>query len=170
VWNELCRRRLLPHTALAPEHGHSLTNGHFVAPPSSLGFDWRIVPWAGVTVVPVATPPALRIVLSGEEPESCELLTQLLPVEPGRSYRLAYEFRTPGVASASGLRWRIYAVPDNRELSDAPPQLAGETWTRQELRFAVPDSRLARLVLEYRKAPDAARLEGSLWLRQISLD
>lgn len=170
VWNELCRRRLLPHAPLDPEHGQSLTNGDFAAPPSSLGFDWRIVPWTGVTVVPIADPPVLRIAFSGEEPESCELLTQLVPVKPGRSYRLAYEFRTPGTAPATGLRWRVYGVPDNRELSEAPPQLTGEDWTRQEIRFAVSQYRLARLVLEYRKAPDAARLEGSLWLRQIRLD
>jgi tetratricopeptide (TPR) repeat protein len=171
VWNELCRRRLLPHQALAPGEGRSLTNGEFAAPPSSLGFDWRIVPWKGVSVVTLPTPACLRIAFSGEQPESCQLLTQTLPLEPARSYRLHYEFRTPGIAPETGLRWRVYASPGNAELAGAPPQLAAPDWQRQELRFSTgADCRLARLVLEYRRSPGAEPIEGSLWLRHISLN
>jgi tetratricopeptide (TPR) repeat protein len=171
VWNDLCRRRLLPYSPLAPEPGQSLTNGDFLASPSSLGFDWRIVPWNGVAVTASPQPACLRISFSGEQPESCQILTQMMPLEPGRTYRLSYDYRTPGIQD-SGLRWRVYGVPGNEELAGAPaPQLASPEWTRQELSFsASADCRLARLVLEYRTAAGARPIEGSLWLRHISLD
>jgi tetratricopeptide (TPR) repeat protein len=171
VWNELCRRRLLPHTALSPETGHSLTNGDFAAPPSSLGFDWRVVPWTGIVVTPVTDPWCLRITFSGEQPESCQLLTQRIPVVPSRTYRLSYEYRTPGVRPETGLHWRVYSVPDNAEISAATPQLANDDWGRQEVSFSTgPDCRLARVVLVSEKTAGAAPIEGSLWLRHISLD
>jgi tetratricopeptide (TPR) repeat protein len=169
VWNELCRRRLLPYGMLAPARGQSLTNGGFTAAPSSLGFDWRIIPWAGLSAV--ALPATLRFEFSGGQPESCELLNQWLPVEPSRAYRLGYDYRTFGTGSGAGLRWRVYTAVGGAELSGASPQLSSPDWARQETAFATgPDCRLARLVLEYRKAPEAARLEGSLWLRHITLD
>jgi tetratricopeptide (TPR) repeat protein len=171
VWNELCRRRMLPHAALAPGRGLSVTNGDFAVPPSSLGFDWRIVPWTGISVILVSNPACLRVTFSSEQPERCQVLTQLLPVEPGKAYRLAYDYRTPGVQAETGLRWRVYAVSNNAELSEAPPQLSSQGWERQEVRFSTgPDCRLARLVLVYERAPDTTRIEGSLWLRHISLD
>jgi tetratricopeptide (TPR) repeat protein len=170
VWNELCRRRLIPYAPLAPERGQSLTNGDFVAAPSSLGFDWRIVPWNGVAVGAIPQPACLRISFSGEQPESCQILTQTVPLAPARTYRLSYDYRTPGIQD-SGLRWRVYGVPDNAELATAPPQLTSPEWTRQEMAFSTgPGCRLARLVLEYRKTAGATPIEGSLWLRRISLD
>ena len=171
VWNELCRRRLLPYAPLAPGEGRSLTNGEFAGAPLSLGFDWRLVPWNGVSSVRLPDPACLRITLSGEQPESCQLLTQTVPVEPGRRYRLGFEFRTPGMPPATGLRWRVYGSPDNSELAEVPSELAAADWRHQELSFATgANCRLARLVLEYRQPRDAEPIEGSLWLRHISLD
>jgi tetratricopeptide (TPR) repeat protein len=170
VWNELCRRRLLPHTPLAPERGQSLTNGDVATAPSSIGFDWRIVPWKGVAVAAIPQPACLRISFSGEQPGSCQILTQTVPLEPGRAYRLTYEYRTPGIQD-SGLRWRVYGVPDNAELAGAPPQLASPEWSRQDLAFSTgANCRLARLVLEYQKTARATPIEGSLWLRHINLE
>jgi hypothetical protein len=112
----------------------------------------------------------LRITFSGGQPESCEILNQWLPVEPSRSYRLGYDYRTPHIGE-SGLRWRAYAANGGAELSGATPAMSSREWERQQTGFSTgPDCRLARLVLEYRSPPGAARIEGSLWLRHITLD
>jgi hypothetical protein len=171
VWNVLCRRKAIPYRALAPESGLSLTNGGFEVAPSSQGFDWRIVPWEGISVVHVPNPACLRISFSGTQPESCQLLTQFLPVEPGRTYQLSYQYRTPGIKPGTGLRWTVYDTASGAELAANPPQLSSETWERQVLHFSTTSKcRLARLVLVYRRAPATTRIEGPLWLRQIALD
>jgi tetratricopeptide (TPR) repeat protein len=171
VWNVLCRRKAIPYRALAPESRLSLTNGGFEVAPSSLGFDWRIVPWAGVSVVHVPNPACLRITFSGAQPESCELLTQFVPVEPGGTYQLSYQYQTPGIRRETGIRWTVYDTASGAELAADPPQLSSETWERQVLHFSTPPNcRLARLVLVYRRAPATTRIEGPLWLRQIALD
>jgi tetratricopeptide (TPR) repeat protein len=171
VWNVLCRRKAIPYPVLAPEKGQSLTNGSFEVAPSSLGFDWRIVPWEGVSVVHVPNPACLRITFSGAQPESCELLTQFLPVEAGRKYQLSYQYQTPGIRPETGIRWTVYDTASGAELAPDPPQLSSEAWERQVLHFSTPPNcRLARLVLVYRKAPATMRIEGPVWLRQIALD
>lgn len=171
IWNELCRQKAIPYQVLDPGRGSSLTNGGFDVAPSSRGFDWRILPWAGVLVAHIKQPACLRITFSGDQPESCETLTQLVPVVPGKTYKLALEYRTPEAQAATGLHWRVFDSATGAELTGASPQLSSEDWAHQELRFsAAPGTRVVRLALVYRRALGSTRFEGSLWLRQITLD
>ncbi len=169
-WNALCRRGLLPYRTLEPEQGRALTNGDFAMSPQDAGFDWRVQPAPGVNVVRMISPPALRISFSGSQPEHCELLAQVLPVEPGRAYRLAYFSRTSGVPAASGLRWYVADLASGKEISMAPLSSTEESWRQDALVFTAPAGIAGvRLVLEYRRAEGTTRMEAALWLRQISL-
>ena len=171
IWNGLCRRRAIPYEELAPDRRISLTNGDFRTRPSSLGFDWRVIPWAGITLDHLGTQPGVRIRFSGEEPESCEILTQRMPVIPGAVYRIQGQHRTANMQTETGIRWYAYDDATHVELARSEPLPAGETWTSQDLRFAAgPNCRLVKLALIYQRTPGTSRLEGSLWLRQVQLD
>src|SRR5579863_8086563 len=61
---------------------HGIANGDFARPPVNHGFDWRLLEAAGVTHVHL-DPSGHRIVLSGKQPESCDLLRQIVLVETG---------------------------------------------------------------------------------------
>ncbi|MCC6859784.1 MAG: hypothetical protein IT158_14545 [Bryobacterales bacterium] len=161
VWNTLAARGLLPYSPLRPERNLSLTNGTFLHPPQSRGFDWRLHNPPGVSVALSRTPPALVIDFSGRQPENCRLLSQFLPVVAGRSYRLAFEYRTPGLAPGNGLSLDlsgIYSLP-----------LAADDWQPESFSFQAPTG-LATLALAYRRPLGRARIEGSIELRDFRLE
>jgi hypothetical protein len=170
AWNALCARGRLPYRALDPTQARSLTNGDFSAPPLSAGFDWRLQLPEGVTGGRISSMEAFRFSFSGSQPERCQLLSQVLPLEASRGYRLAYAFRTEGIPSPSGLRWYVSDLVSRKELSATHLNSSSDSWNRGTFDFvAPPDSRGVLLVLEYQRAHGTTRIEGNLWLRQLSL-
>jgi tetratricopeptide (TPR) repeat protein len=159
VWNALCRRGLLPLSPLDPGSGLALTNGGFQSEPLQQGFDWRTSAPPEISVTRAESPPALRFHLSGKQPEHCELLSQFVPLAPGKQYSFRFEHRAP---VASGLRWRIGDLARSAEL-------AGEEWKSQEVTFASGSSSLTRLALVYDRASGSVRTEGELWIRNATI-
>ena len=108
------------------------------------------------------SPAALKLTLSGRQPETCELLWQHVPLLPHRSYRFRFRHRTAGLPPTSGIRWHILDV--------ASPHLAGDDWQTAELSFSSGDASLARLSLTSERPPGYARVEGSIWLANLALE
>jgi hypothetical protein len=170
IWNTLCARQILATRPLAPLQGRSLTNGDFASTPVSAGFDWRLTPAEGVSVARGGAPPELRIAFSGSQPESCQAMEQIVPLAPSRNYRLRYSYRSLGVRPQSGLLWRVTNFNGDKLWGSSPAALAGESWTEGTLTFTTPaDGDLGRVVLRCDRALGSTRIEGSLWLRQVSL-
>jgi len=171
AWNALCRRRLRGYRPLAPEAGVSLTNGDFANAPVEHGFDWSMPAAKGVTVERGGIPPRLWITLDGREPEACDLLQQVLAVAPARNYLLRFRYQTDGLATPSGLRWRVSDVAGRAEIATDAGDLESEQEADGAMRFMVPpDVRLARLALVYRPAAGSTRIEGRVSLAAISLE
>jgi tetratricopeptide (TPR) repeat protein len=121
------------------------------------GFDWIFVEAPGVTHQSLE---GHRIRLSGQQPESCDLLRQTVGgLRPGAIYTLGWETRTQGIASPTGLAWRI-------------GKSTGEVAASQDLSSGTmvftPDSDHAVLVLAYRRPEGQVRAEGSVDLRQVT--
>jgi hypothetical protein len=170
IWTALSRRKLLPYLPPEPERGLSLTNGDFRAPLLSHGFDWRVHVAEGVSVSRSESEPALRITFSGRQPESCELLSQFVPVLPGREYRLRFRYRTSGIGPDTGVQWRIFDAATAAQLADRSSYLSSEDEIEQEVSFSTPaKTHMARLVLLYQRAPGTTRIEGSIFLSRVSL-
>jgi hypothetical protein len=171
AWNALCWRALRGYRPLAPEAGVSLTNGDFAQAPLGHGFDWRMPLAEGIAVERGGLPPRIRITLDGHQPEMCDLVEQILAVEPARQYRLRFRYQTDGIAAQSGLRWRVSDVERRKELASDAADLASEQEADARVRFRVPAGvRLARLTLGYRRAPGAARIEGRAAVAGVSLE
>ncbi len=169
-WNASCQRGLLPFRPLDPGRGASLTNGDFSSPPGAGGFDWRVGSAEGLHVFPVSSPRALRLSLSGRQPEQCLLLEQWAPVLPGRAYRLSYWVRLAPGGRTDGIRWRVADPSGRNEYVAAALDAAGSSWSRHSAVFRVPAGvELVRLGLEYRREPGTTRTETDLWLRQVAL-
>ena len=93
MWKQLGHRQ----TAL-------ITNGDFATEPSGHGFDWRLAHPPGVT--DIALPGAHRIVFSGKQPESCELLRQFVVLEPGQEVFAALGSANAGIRDRPrGSQW-----------------------------------------------------------------
>jgi hypothetical protein len=159
IWNALVGAGLVSGVPLKPEAGVVLTNGELNDPPLARGFDWRVKEVPGVRAAETA--PGLRFRFSGRQEESCELMAQALPLEPGRRYRLAYEYRAEQMRPR--VEWRIAGA--------VSPALASEEWRRESVEFTVPRGmEMAWLSLAYRREPGTTRTEGTVWLRRVSVD
>ncbi len=174
VWNQLCRRRLLPYTPLDPAHGRLITNGQFEARPIGQGFDWRIPPADGVETV-VENPGRegrLRILLSGSHPESADILWQWAPALPNRTYRLTFRHRSESLPDDTGLRWTIWddTVPIRPALLAEGRLTAQEAWTATQASVRTrPATRLLRIVFSYQRPVGATRALGEMMLAGVAL-
>jgi len=135
-----------------------MTNGDFAAEPRGHGFDWRPAHSPGTTDIPLAG--SHRILFSGRQPESCELLRQIVALEPGKWYTLGWEARTQGFASPTGIEWSAGAARGVVETA--------ENWRAGSVEFkaAAP---LMPITLGYQRPMGQARAEGSIEIRRISL-
>jgi hypothetical protein len=161
IWNGMAGRRLIPRAPLDPERGAFLTNSS-MRQPLGAGFDWHVVaPIAGITSLPIGDSGGRRIVFSGRQPESCELLTQWIPPGGGER-RLRLQYRTANVGPSSSLRWTVVDAASGKELAGV--SLSSDSWTWAEVRFP---PRLARIVLSYRRQSGTTRIEGVLEVRGV---
>jgi tetratricopeptide (TPR) repeat protein len=168
AWNALCSHGLLPFDALQPAAGVSLTNGSFRAGGIGRGFDWRWSPVEGVTATIGAGMAAVNF--SGKQAESAETIWQLVPVAPGRTYSLRFEYQTTDIASPSGVRWQVAGIDGAGELGTST-DLAAPSWKAEAFRFRVPPGvDLVRLRLLYARAAGTVRIDGSVVTRAMRLE
>ena len=134
-----------------------ITHPNFEEPRTGHGFDWTFPETPGVTHQSLE---GHRIRLSGRQPESCELLRQVLGgLRPGASYTLRWEARTQGIASPTGIEWSI--------LGSTGAVAATEDWSKGAMTFkAFADH--ATLELVYGRPEGQVRAEGQLDLRQVT--
>ena len=147
LWRQLGHRQ----TAL-------IANGDFATEPGGHGFDWRLAHPPGVT--DMSLPGAHRILFSGKQPESCELLRQFVVLEVGKRYSLRWEARTRGLGSPTGVEWR--AGPGRGVVVSA------RDWRAGRVDFT-GSAALLPIALSYQRPSGEARTEGSLEIRNVSL-
>jgi hypothetical protein len=169
VWNTLCARHLLPYAPLDRDRA-PLTDGGFAAESVGGGFAWRLAPGPGVTIGRNPSPRYLWVAFSGDQPEWCAPLWQFVPVTPGASYGFRFEYHTSELPPASGLRWNVFDARTGVDLSADSPWLSSPDWKRAEVRFTAPATGLVRLTLTCKRQPGATRIEGSVELRDLSME
>ncbi len=163
LWNRLAAARWIPTPPLDPERGPHLTNGDFAREPLSRGFDWRPQGVAGVGTAWRPAADGVRFSFSGDQPESCMLMLQRVPLGPGRRWRLRFEYRSQGMPADTGLRWRTTGAEWTAPASDA--------WSAAAFEFRTPaGGTVAPLALAYERAPGTTRTEGFFWLRRLTLE
>jgi tetratricopeptide (TPR) repeat protein len=169
IWNKLAELHRIHYGVLAPSLGTSLTDGDFTISPMSRGFDWQLPSAAGVTALLDERPASLRISFSGGQLENCDVLTQVLPVMESSNYELWFLYRTAGIASETGLEWRITNLNESQILAQGE-SLASESEKEGKLPFKTPaGGRLVRLTLTYQRALGTTRIEGLIVLRKLRL-
>jgi hypothetical protein len=136
-----------------------VVSSDFDAPRIGHGFDWRLLAAPGVTHVALDSPPAHRIVMNGQQPESCEFLRQYLAVKSGR-YILRWESRTAGYPSVAGLEWKL--------AGQRGALIASQDWTPRQMTVTVGQA-TAVLSLTYQRPQGQVRAEGQLELRHVTL-
>lgn len=169
IWNGLAQRRDIPFGTVDTDAAPMLTNGTFASAPSSRGFDWRLPATDGVSASEEEHPAGLRLTFSGSQPEQCEILAQFLPVRAETSYVLRFTYRTSGIESGTGLRWRVTEASGGGALAEGD-SLSSEEQKEDRISFRTPaGGRLARIALEYRRAAGTTRTAGFVVLRSVDV-
>ncbi len=165
VWSRMERGGWL-HEGV-PSPSRPVTNGDFTAPFYGHGFDWQIDPVDGAAVDHFLDEKAVRITLSGDQPESCVLLQQYVPIDPVRSYRLQWSAVAGQIERPRGLAWHIHPMGIESHTDQASGDLLGapSAWD-----FRAPARvKLCLLTLEYARPLGVVRARGSVSLRSVSL-
>jgi hypothetical protein len=166
LWNRVIQQRWMQMTLLDPASGISLNDGTFSHPRLQAGFDWR-VPAPDPVEFTQLDQGGVRFQFDGSQPESCELLSQYVPLLPKRKYQLRIRFQTRGIPPDSGLRWIILA---NQKTSAGFPGLSSDSPGEQIALFETPsDPASFRLVLTYSRQPGTTRIRGELAIDSVSL-
>src|SRR5580658_997954 len=169
VWNTLCIRHLLPYAPVDRDRA-PLTDGGFTVESEGGGFGWRLAPTTGITIGRNRSPRYLWVAFSGDQPETCAPLLQFVPVTPGASYRLRFEYHTSELPSASGLRWSVFDARTGISLATESHWLSSPDWKPEEVRFTAPTVGLVRLTLVCQRMTGATRIEGSVELRGLAME
>lgn len=148
-------------TALGYAAPQGIVSPDFDAPRIGHGFDWRRIESSGVAHLDEDSPPAHKIVFSGDQPESCELLRQPLALRKGSRYRLRWESRTSGIASPTGIVWLVSGQSGVLATRDE--------WAPAQFEFTA-ERDLEMLSLMYRRPSGQVRASGSLELRHVRLE
>jgi hypothetical protein len=164
-WNELIDRKLLPYNKLDPASGSSLTDGSFQAAPSGSGFDWRTLYPESIRFSFMESEHTYRFDFDGTAPQQADLLSQLVPLLPNRTYQLRSRYHAGFDAAKSGIHWAV-----NINNQSIPVRLAG-TDTTIVAEFRTPDQTTAgNLVLSYARQPGTTLIHGPFDLLQTSLN
>ena len=164
LWNSLAGSGQVPVARTG-----QVTNGNFGRSPLSLGFDWRLPPVDGVSSFLNSNPNALGFEFSGNEPDNFVLISQTLPVEGGKSYRLVAAYRTQGIATGSGIVWEVQDVQSGAVLARSG-SLAADQGGEAAACFSAPAGATSvNLLLAYQRQPGTVRVEGKLTLDAVRL-
>jgi tetratricopeptide (TPR) repeat protein len=157
IWNSMLPLRRIDRA--------SLINGDFSYPPGLHGFDWRINSLPAVQSS--FGPSGSSVNFSGKQPEVCDILHQLIPVNGGMRYRFSVSYRTTDIVARSGLSWRVLDEADGSDLAQTQ-YLHSAEWRDELIQFTTArDTDLLRLVLTYRRLPGTTRAEGTLLFKNV---
>jgi hypothetical protein len=149
-----------------------ITDGEFARPLIGPAFSW-----GDSRAVPIEIEPILQATLhgnvavlrfSGDQPESCELLAQLVPVEPGRRYRISYASRKLSYGVETGVQVQVIAA--NKALATVPAALTHE-WQSVEGEFSVPlGIYVVDVSLQYVRPAGEVRLRDTVAVANVKMD
>jgi tetratricopeptide (TPR) repeat protein len=165
LWNSLGARL----SYIPPGPGSPITNSSFSRSPSSHGFDWHLMAVDGVSSYRNDQPAALGFEFSGDEPDGFTLMTQTVPVQAQKTYRLTADYVTTRIEPGSGLSWTVRDDLTGAVLARTA-YLAAEAGGQAGACFTTPEgTSFARLSLDYQRQPGTVRVEGKLALKGVKL-
>ncbi|MGD0499007.1 MAG: hypothetical protein ABSC23_11285 [Bryobacteraceae bacterium] len=169
LWNGAIQVGWMKLQTLDPAAGKSLANPAFDERVEQ-AFDWRRPNPPGVALSRSEPDGALRFDFSGYQPETCDLLSQYVPLLPGRRYQLDVRFRTQGIPPDSGLTWSIRTLPASQRVAGGPLSAPSDDPVELVFPFETPPKEVPmRLLLSYARASGSMRIEGKLSVQSVQL-
>ena len=170
LWNQAIQVHWLDLCPLDPLKGKSLGNDSFAGESLELGFDWKNSIPLGVSASRSVPDRSLCLEFSGSQPESCELVSQLVPLLPNRQYRIKVRYRFRSASIATGLQLSVVPVPSSKPVMVGTMNPAAEEFMEQSFPFQSPPQQgPMKILFSYNRLPGTTRMEGMLWIQSIHL-
>lgn len=174
----VAQKRVPEALALGGAHMGEVNNPGFEKAVSKGGFDWRLSNRRdqGWRIQPVEGTAkegrhSLQVTFTGEQNCSFAHLSQVVPVTPGRSYRLTAWWKGEGLSTDQGPFLEIYGY-DAKGLRVRGPMLSGtRDWEEVSLDFSVPQECHA-VVIRLRRLPSRKldnKIKGRMWVDDFRL-
>ncbi len=168
-WNDLVAKKVIASNRLDPAAGIFIGDPNFDFPLLNHSFGWRAGMEKGLFVE--SNPSRLRFEFDGNESESSAvLLSTLVPLLPGKAYRLIWKSDGSGLSAPRdpGFDFRIIQEP-GENVTECPPLLvAGDDGACSFM--SLPDAGYASLELRYARSLGTTRVRGSLGMISVRVE
>jgi tetratricopeptide (TPR) repeat protein len=168
-WNDLVAKKIIASGRLDRSAGMFIADPNFDFPLLNHSFAWRTGAETGLFVE--SNPSLLRFQFDGNEPESSfVLLTTLVPLLPGKAYRLVWKSDGSGLSAPRdpGFGFRITWEPGESTTECPPLLVAGDEGACAFT--TLPGAGYARLELRYARALGTTRVQGSLGMISVRVE
>ncbi len=150
-------------------------NGHFETRLAQAGFGWTVHAGEGYAAVLAAGEgldgsQALRVRFDGSRNVDFSGVSQRVPVDPGRSYRLSFHARAENLSTDQGIYFAIRDGPTGRPLAATERLLGTVSWTSYSTALVAAGPWLQ---IRLRREPSLRfdnRLSGVLWIDSVRLE
>lgn len=165
VWNRLNKLGMLPYGPLRP--GGGFVNPDFRLPLTGRAFDWHRLSAPGVAT---RTGEGIGFDFSTADVDSCDLLSQVIPVFPGVPRVLEAVSMIEDGMRASGFRLSVSGWPGRKPITSVT-LLPGPSPHGDTVRIPVPGKVQAlHVLLSYNRPKGAVRFRSRLKLVSIRID
>ncbi|HXJ44795.1 MAG TPA: hypothetical protein VNH18_36245 [Bryobacteraceae bacterium] len=165
VWNALCEKKAIPFRPLDPSAGQIVTNADYAIEPTQHGFDWSAPALDGVAIGQ-NDEGGMRIELSGNQPEDCVVLQQVMPLISGKTYELTWKSGAASGTPVAGLFWEVSEGGAASSSSTAP--ISGEAASNMGKLSFVATEQSSQLRLRYTRPIGSVRAAGVVVIKGLS--
>ncbi len=150
-----------------------ITNSKFAAIPASNPFDWQLFPSADVAIDIDSRQSLATVSLSGSQPESLAMLSQVLFIPKQKSYRFEAHSSCKACPSPSGFQWQFTNFGSTDPVLLQPflnPTAKTLDFSSQYFNLTPSaEDRLWLLTLRYSRPTGVARQPQSLQISSVAL-
>jgi tetratricopeptide (TPR) repeat protein len=174
VWDDF-RKGFIGKTA-EKEPENILWNSNFELDIENGGFDWRVGRAEGVRIfkdrdVKKTGDISLSVNFDGEHNPDIPIIRQVVPVEPGQSYRLTAYVKTENITTKNGIFLEVVAHRCDPIAKQTEPLTGTNLWNRLELEFITPGT-CKTVMVGVRREQSAKfdnKISGDAWIDSLSM-
>jgi hypothetical protein len=156
--------------------GEFLWNGNFELPIENGGFDWRVGKVEGVRIfrdtdIKWLGDASLSVHFDGQTNPGVTIAQQIVPVEPGKRYKLTGYVKTETLTTRNGIVLGVSALPCDPFGMKTEPVTGTTMWKKVELEFTVPPVCKSVRVTVVREKSDMfdGKISGDAWIDALSM-
>lgn len=177
VWSDFKGRRKTGSGDAGAQAGGFICDGGFEEPPLGAAFGWRFARNDDVVIerrveAPFAGSFSLRLQFTGRKNVAFSHVSQVVPVESGRSYRLGFARKSRNLTTDQGVYLAVTGFKCEGLAARTQPVTGTRPWEEEWLEFSVPPACEAVVVQVRRNASLMfdSKISGDYWLDGIAME